>query len=122
MSTTEEFSTTDLTIIGLSVGGFSFGLIGLIYFGWNKGYFSFLKYAHYVSCFFLILSGVLTWAAMVWMLNPGAFKVEKKQWVSLIVSIVISILWWARYAYTVADNQGDSNNNSNLTWNDEDDV
>lgn len=120
-ATQVEYSRNDLILIGVSTGGFMLGLAGMFYFGWTKGYFKFLKYAHYVSCLFLVVSGVLTWAAMVWMINPKEFKVEKKQWVSLVVSILISILYWARYAYTIADNEGDGDNN-NLTWDEDDDL
>lgn len=117
-----EFNTTDYAILGISLTGVVFGLIGLIYFGWNKGYFSFLKYAHFASLVFLLISGVLTWASMVWMIHPSTFKIEKKQWVSLGVSIIISILWWARYAYTVSDSaeESDNDNNNSLVWADED--
>lgn len=120
---TIEFSTTDYAIIGVSVTGVIFGLIGLSYFGWTKGYFSFLKYAHFVSLVFLLISGILTWAAMVWMIHPSGFKIEKKQWVSLGVSIVISVLWWARYAYTVSDSasESDDGSSSSIMWS-EDDV
>lgn len=116
-----HYSRNDLILIGVSTGGFITGLVGMIYFGWSKGYFKFLKYAHYVSCGFLVIAGILTWAAMVWMINPAEFKVEKKQWVSLVVSILISILYWARYAYTITGNEGEDNNN-NLAWDDDDDV
>lgn len=123
MSTNDlNFSSTDYIILGLSTSGLLFGLLGLFYFGWTKGYFSFLKYAHFASLVFLLLSGILTWAAMVWMIHPTTFKIEKKQWISLGVSIVISVLWWARYAYTVSDSAAASDDdNDALVWS-EDDV
>lgn len=119
----KDFSTTDYAILGVSITGVVFGIIGLVYFGWTKGYFNFLKYAHFASLVFLLISGILTWAAMVWMIHPSGFKIEKKQWVSLGVSIIISILWWARYAYTVSDSAAESDDDSSnaIVWS-EDDV
>lgn len=65
----------------------------------------FLRPAHYYSLIILLVAGILSWIAMVWMLNPLEFKVNSKQKISLGMSIVISILMWARYAFTIAENQ-----------------
>jgi hypothetical protein len=112
-------------ILYTSLSAFLLGTGGIIYYGYIKGFFDFLTYAHYVSLLFLVVSGVLTWGAMVWMISPENFKVEKRQYISLGISVLISILWWGRYAYTVADSSETNKNLSNLKWGgnkDEDDV
>jgi len=94
----EEVSILATSIIFLLLGiGF------IVYWGQKQGFFDFLRPAHAWSLLFLICAGVLTWAAMVWMLHPSSFKVDQKQWAALGFSIGISILWWARYAYSVAE-------------------
>ena len=48
---------------------------------------------------------------MVWMIHPSKFKVNNRQWVALGFSIFISILWWGRYAYTVAETAEEADTN-----------
>ena len=69
------------------------------------GLTDFLKPAHYYSLVILLVAGVFSWIAMVWMLNPNEFKVNSKQKISLGASIIISVLMWGRYAFTIAENQ-----------------
>ena len=95
--------STDRIILGLSIFGIIAGFAGSIFIGYRNNYIKFLGTAHWISLILLILAGIATWVAMVWMVHPSEFKVTKKQYVSLAASILISILWWARYAYTVAD-------------------
>ena len=71
----------------------------------DNGLIDFLKPAHYYSLVLLLFAGVISWISMVWMLNPSDFKVNDKQKISLGLSIVISVLLWARYAFTIAENQ-----------------
>lgn len=89
-----------LCVLFLSAGTF-FGIKLLT----NNGLTDFLKPAHYYSLVILIFSGIISWFAMVWMLNPNEFKVNNKQKLSLGASVIISILLWARYAFTIAENQ-----------------
>jgi len=110
--------STDTAVLYVSITAAILGASGVIYYGFKQGFFDFLSYAHYASLVLLIGAGLLTWAAMVWMVSPDKFKVEKKQYISLGISVFISILWWGRYAYTVADN-ADDNNSSNVKWNNE---
>lgn len=93
----------DIYIVSASTAFIIAGFALVIWIGAKNGYLSFLKLAHWVSLILLILAGIFTWTAMVWMIHPSKFKIEKKQWVSLGFSIFISVLWWARYAYTVSD-------------------
>ena len=79
------------------------GIALIIYLGVKNDYLAFLSYAHWISLALLITAGIFTWIAMVWMIHPSSFKVNSRQWVALGFSIAISILWWARYAYTVAE-------------------
>lgn len=91
--------------LGICVVSYSVGTGFLIKLLVNNGLTDFLQAAHYYSLAILLVSGVLGWVAMVWMLNPNDFKINSKQQISLGVSIVISVLMWARYAFTVAENQ-----------------
>jgi hypothetical protein len=92
----------DTIILTLSISGMVAGFGGLIYLGYKNDFTRFLTFAHWVSLGILITAGILTWAAMVWMINPKSFTVNNNQWISFGFTIGISILWWARYAYTVA--------------------
>ena len=96
----------DTVILTFSILGIIGGLSGLVYLGYKKNYIEFLKYRHWVSLLILILAGILTWTAMVWIVNPN-FAVTSRQWISLGFSISISFLWWARYVYTVDSNEDD---------------
>lgn len=88
--------TASLTLIVVGIGL-------VIWLGTRNGFLSFLGTAHWVSLFLLVIAGIFTWIAMVWMIHPSKFRVNQRQWVSLGFSIFIAILWWARYAYTVAE-------------------
>jgi hypothetical protein len=94
----------DIIILTLSILAMILGFVGLIYLGYKNNMVEFLTMTHWISLGILIIAGILTWIAMVWMVNPGTFKVNNKQWISFGFSITISILWWARYAYTVSNN------------------
>ena len=83
-----------LTVVGISL---------LIYLGKRNGYLTFLQAAHWWSLVLLVIAGIITWVAMTWMTTPRVFKVNKKQWVAFGISIFISVLWWARYAYIISD-------------------
>ena len=77
----------------------------LIYLGKKNGLVEFLEPAHFWSLLLLIIAGILTWAAMVWIVNLdlSAKTINSKQYVSLATSLMISVLWWGRYVYTVSD-------------------
>ena len=95
-------STFDIIVCSIS---FTIGTGFAIKIMINNGYTDFLKSAHYYSLFILLIAGIISWIAMVWMLNPSNFKVNTNQKISLGMSIVISILMWARYAFTISENQ-----------------
>jgi hypothetical protein len=103
--------TSDVYILIFSIVLIVVGLGLAVWLGTRNGYMSFLGYAHWVSLGLLVLAGILTWIAMVWMLHPDKFIVNKRQWVALGFSIFISVLWWARYAYTVAEVTEEAENN-----------
>jgi hypothetical protein len=92
----------DIIILTFSIMGILAGLIGLIYLGYKNNFISFLKTPHWVSLVILIAAGMMTWVAMVWIVNPN-FNVTNKQWISFGFSIAISFLWWLRYVYTVSE-------------------
>ena len=93
----------DAYILGGSLTLIVVGITLTIWLGTRNGYLSFLGTAHWVSLVLLVIAGIFTWVSMVWMIHPSEFRVNNRQWVSLGFSIFISILWWARYAYTVAE-------------------
>ena len=90
-----------LLIVSLTMITVGLGL--LIYVGYASGFIGFMGTPHWASLGILIIAGILTWIAMVWIVNEeNQFKPNKDQFVSLGMSIFISILWWGRYVYTVA--------------------
>jgi uncharacterized membrane protein YbhN (UPF0104 family) len=96
---------TDL-IIAIICGIVIFAAVGvLIYLGKKNGLVQFLEPAHFWSLLLLVIAGVLTWAAMVWIVNLDLSPktINSKQYVSLVTSLLISVLWWGRYVYTVSD-------------------
>lgn len=95
--------SADNIVLGLSIIGVLGSIAGGLYLGYSYGHIEFLSTAHYVSLVFLIIAGILTWAAMVWMVHPSEFRVNTKQWISFFFTIIIAILWWARYAFTVSE-------------------
>lgn len=96
----------DIIILTFSIIGILSGITGLVYIGYRNGFLDFLGLAEWISLFLLIIAGIITWVAMVWIVNPD-FNVTSNQWVSLGFSIGISFLWWARYTYTVSDKNND---------------
>ena len=93
----------DVGLLILSIVLLTSGLGLLFYLGNKKGYTSFLGTAHWFSLIILIIAGIATWVAMVWIKNPDKFSVNSNQWVSLGASVAISVLWWARYVYIISD-------------------
>ena len=96
----------DIIILTFSIMGMLAGIAGLIYLGYKNNLISFLKTPHWISLLILITAGIMTWVAMVWIVNPN-FKVTNKQWISFGFSIGISFLWWLRYVYTVSETADD---------------
>ena len=93
--------------ISLLITSVSFLVVGtglMIYWAKKAGYFDFLRNAHYYSLVLLILAGVFTWLGMIFPVNPERFEVTGKQWAALGFSFAISILWWARYSYSISPN------------------
>ena len=79
------------------------GFFFLLALAKKNGYLEFLTPAHMYSLVIMIIAGILAWVSYVWILTPDGFKVNKKQRISLVFSILISVLLWARYSYTVDD-------------------
>ena len=79
-----------------------FNLGILIYLGKKSGLISFIKPAHYWSLLLLLIAGITTAIAMFWIVSPDKFQINNNQWISFIVSIFISILYWARYVFAVS--------------------
>jgi len=90
-------------LIGLAgvlvVTGFGIG----IYVAEKEGQLAFLKNAHYVSLFILIVAYIATWIAMTWMANPEKFMVRPKQWIAFVFTLLMAVFWWGRYVFTIAD-------------------
>ena len=95
----------DDLIVAIFCGVTIFISIGvLIYLGKKNGLVEFLEPAHFWSLLLLIMAGLLTWAAMVWIVNLdlSTNTITSRQYVSLGTSLMISVLWWGRYVYTVS--------------------
>lgn len=90
-------------LLGLSaamlVGGIAIG----IYVADKEGQLNFLKTAHFVSLFILIVAYIASWIAMTWMANPDKFEVRPKQWIAFVFTLLMAIFWWGRYVFTIAD-------------------
>ena len=97
----------DIIILSFSILGIIAGLAGLVYLGYKNDFISFVKTPHWVSLFILIAAGIMTWGAMVWMVNPD-FIVTKRQWISFGFTIGISFLWWGRYLYVTSEPDEDA--------------
>lgn len=83
-----------IILIGLGVG---------FYGARNEGLLDFIKPAHYISLLILLVSSVLAWFAMTWMSNPSKLEVKPKQWIAFVFSLFMSLFFWARYMFTIAD-------------------
>lgn len=98
----------NITLLAVSLTLIVVGIGLLIYVGYVSGFVGFMGVAHWAGLGILIVAGILTWVAMVWIVNEkNEFKPNADQYVSLGLSIGISILWWGRYVYTVAKREKD---------------
>jgi len=97
----------DVIILTISLTGLLASLFGLVYIGYKTGFLDFLKFSDWASLGILLLAGILTWTAMVWIVDTN-FRITSKQWVSFGFSVSISILWWARYVYIVNNRASDA--------------
>lgn len=79
------------------------GILAAIVVAYKNNYMNFITRAHIWSLLLLLVAGGLTWMSMVWITHPTRFRVTKKQWVSLVMSLLIAVLWFMRYAYVIAD-------------------
>lgn len=95
---------TDIPILVTSVALLITGTGLLIYWAKKAGFFSFLRNAHYYSLIVFVIAGIFTWLGLVLPINPERFEVTGKQWAALGFSLVISVLWWARYSYSISPN------------------
>lgn len=69
----------------------------------SNGYIDFITKSHWIGLILLILSGVLVWMAMNIISNPGEIRMNKKQLVALISSVLIAVMMWARFSYVIAE-------------------
>jgi hypothetical protein len=95
-------TVTDIPLLVTSIAFLITGIGLLIYWAKKAGFFDFLRNAHYYSLALLIVAGILTWLGMIFPVNPDKFQITQKQWAALGFSICISVLWWARFSYSIA--------------------
>ena len=93
----------DYALIGLSAALVVSGIGVGVYIADKEGQLNFLKTAHYISLFILIVSYILSWVAMTWMASPEKFQIRPKQWIAFSFTLLIAIFWWGRYVFTIAD-------------------
>ena len=90
-------------LISLSILLFGSGMGLAVYIAHKEGQLDFIKTAHIISLFILLISYILSWLAMTWMTNPDKFEVRPKQWMAFGFTVLMAIFWWGRYVFTVAD-------------------
>ena len=93
----------DYALIGLSAALVVSGIGVGVYIADKEGQLNFLKTAHYISLFILIVSYILSWVAMTWMASPEKFQIRPKQWIAFSFTLLMAIFWWGRYVFTIAD-------------------
>ena len=94
----------DIPLLITSCVFFIIGIGLLVYWAKLGGYFSFLRNSHYYALALFLVAGILTWLGMVYVVNPDKLEVSPKQWMALGFSIGISVLWWARYIFSISPN------------------
>lgn len=97
-------TVNDIPILVTGVALIVTGIGLMVYWAVKGGYFNFLRKNHYYALIFFVVAGILTWLGLVFPVNPEKFEVTNKQWVALGFSIFISVLWWARYVYSISPN------------------
>ncbi len=95
-------TVNDVPLLITSLAFFIIGVGLLIYWAVKGNHFSFLRMNHYYALAVFLVAGVLTWFGLVLPINPEKLEITNKQWVALGFSIGISILWWARYVYSLS--------------------
>jgi len=93
----------DYALIGLSAALVVSGIGVGVYIADKEGQLNFLKTAHYISLFILLVSYILSWVAMTWMASPEKFQIRPKQWIAFSFTLLMAIFWWGRYVFTIAD-------------------
>jgi hypothetical protein len=93
----------DYALIGLSAALVVSGIGVGVYVADKEGQLNFLKTAHYISLFILLVSYILSWVAMTWMASPEKFQIRPKQWIAFSFTLLMAIFWWGRYVFTIAD-------------------
>ncbi len=96
-----KMSSIPLIVLSLLLFGSGIGLG--IYVAHSEGQLSFIRTAHIISLFILVVSYTLSWIAMTWMTNPDKFEVRPKQWIAFGFTLLMALFWWGRYVFTVAD-------------------
>jgi hypothetical protein len=92
------------------------GMVILINAFSKQGTFDFIKPPHWWSLLIVVISGVMSWVSMVWILDPKINPitdiklVDKSQLVSLGFSCLISVVWWASYIFLVAKETKENDN------------
>lgn len=104
-------STVPLVVLSVSLFGSGIGLA--IYVAHTQGQLNFIKSAHIISLFILIVSYILSWLAMTWMTNPDKFEIRPKQWIAFGFTLLMAMFWWGRYVFTVADTAETNPNGTN---------
>ena len=101
----------DIVILIISCILIVVGISLIIRLGYKNGMLDFLGPNQWWALFLILVAGITTWLGMTLVVSTGdKLKITNKQWVALGFSLVISILWWARYVYIVSDEEtfGDS--------------
>ena len=84
----------------------------LFYLGVRSGFIGFITGYHWVSLALMLFAGIATVASMILVANSveSSFTINNQQIASIITSIVISLLYWARFTLSIAQDVENSNN------------
>ena len=92
----------ELNSILILIGVFivAMGVSLALYFSYKNNYFKFVNRYHWTGLALFLFAGMFTSLAMIFMVNSD-FNVKKRQWLAFGFSLVISILFWFRFLFSI---------------------
>jgi len=83
----------------------------LFYLGIRSKFISFITGYHWISLALMVLAGIIVAISMLLVANSkeDKFTINKQQIASIVTSIIISFLYWARFTLSISQDVTDSN-------------
>ena len=88
-----------VTLLGIGAG---------IYLAYTNGYINFIERIDLLSLGMMIIASILIWAGMIFMVNGSFQKPDSRQWVAFVATVLIAILWWMRFLYSLSTRTSNS--------------